>query len=212
MFKEYSQYNSCAVTIQPDANIKHWVIQLPYTSLHPYMSNTTLQLHYGVHHMQYARKLFELLYPAECQLPLEQIIRNYKNRTDIRSKKITNNACQVFNHNFFWSSLTSNTLLLTADEQRFKLQLLQYTDEIVQQAQSLFGSGYIWIYKQDTEIKIVALPNANIPEYTPIGCLDVWEHAYYLDYQHKRVDFVEQLFKNCMDWKAMYTRFTNAVQ
>lgn len=178
---------------------------LPYetNALAPYISQETLETHHGKHVATYINNLNNLIEntPYE-QVSLIEIIQGSAKNPD--EQKIFNNAAQIYNHNFFFHGMCPkcNTQIPQEITEQFGS-----TDNFKQQfktmATSLFGSGYTWLVRDGDTLKIVNTPNADTPiahNLKPILNLDVWEHAYYLDYKNKRADFVDAFLDRLVNW------------
>ena len=183
-------------------------IPLPYADndLEPYMSANTFSFHYGKHHAAYVTNLNKLIEGTELAgKPLEEIVV-----TSFKEGKtpIFNNAGQVWNHNFFWQSMKpggggtpSGALAdkINADFGSFD----KFKEEFKNAAATQFGSGWAWLVLDNGTLKATKTPNAENPVVhgqTPLLTLDVWEHAYYLDYQNKRPDFITTFLDNLVNW------------
>ncbi|MGA9379360.1 MAG: superoxide dismutase [Phormidium sp.] len=183
-------------------------IPLPYadTALEPYMSANTFSFHYGKHHAAYVTNLNKLIEGTElADKPLEEIVV-----TSFKEGKtpIFNNAGQVWNHNFFWQSMKpggggtpSGALAdkINADFGSFD----KFKEEFKTAAATQFGSGWAWLVLDNGTLKVTKTGNAENPVVhgqTPLLTLDVWEHAYYLDYQNKRPDFISTFLDNLVNW------------
>lgn len=178
---------------------------LPYATdaLAPYISQETLETHHGKHVATYINNLNKLIQNTPYEsVSLQEII--LESATKPEDKKILNNAAQIYNHNFFFAGMCSkcNTQIpqeiidTFGNTQKFK-------DEFKSAATSLFGSGYTWLVRDGDTLKIINLKDAETPmiyNMKPILTLDVWEHAYYLDYKNKRSDFVEAFLNNLINW------------
>lgn len=178
---------------------------LPYATdaLAPYISQDTLETHHGKHVAGYIKNLNELIQDTQYQdLPLIEIIQTSAYDTD--GQKIFNNSAQVYNHDFFFRGMCPKC---TAQIPQEIIDAFGSGDSFKQQfksaATSLFGSGYTWLVQDGDELKIINLANADTPiahNMKPILALDVWEHAYYLDYKNKRADFVDNFLNHLIDW------------
>lgn len=177
-------------------------------ALEPYISQKTLEFHYLKHHQTYVDKLNSLIENTEFEgKNLEYIIKNSKG-------SIFNNAAQVWNHTFYWNSFSMrrNTkptqLLEELINQEFG-GLENLKKEFTNQALNLFGSGWIWLAQNEEErLEILSLPNAENPitqNKKPLLVCDVWEHAYYLDKQNRRADYVKD-FWQIVDWQKISER------
>lgn len=180
---------------------------LPFgtTELEPYMSQTTLDFHHGKHLATYIKNLNDLIAGTPYEMmPLREII--VESADDKEATKIFNNAAQVFNHDFFFHCLRRNAgankipdeiIHTFGDADKFKSQFKSA-------AAAVFGSGWTWLVRdRDGAIKIMSTANANTPiahGIRPILTLDVWEHAYYLDYQNRRADFIDAFLNNLVNW------------
>ncbi len=188
-----------------------WLLKkLPFekNSLEPIISEKTIDFHYGKHHQTYVNKLNDLTKekPELNSLILEDLIKKSANNDEL--KAIFNNAAQVFNHDFFWQSLSpekkeiSSKLLAKIEEDFTSLE--NFKEEFIQSALAQFGSGWAWLVKnKENKLGIIKTANADNPlskDLTPLFAIDVWEHAYYLDYQNKRAEFVEAILDNLVNW------------
>ena len=183
---------------------------LPYAenALEPVISSETIGFHYGKHHKAYVDNLNKLIEGTEFEgLPLEEIIK----KTDGKQEHagIFNNAAQVWNHTFFWKSLTSDgggkpsEVLMKKIEESFG-SFDDMLKELTEAAKTQFGSGWAWLVQDGSELKVMKTPNAKTPitmGVTPLLTIDVWEHAYYLDYQNKRPDYVTTLLDKLINWE-----------
>lgn len=184
--------------------MKHTLMDLPYemNALAPYISEETIQYHYGKHHAGYVNKLNELIANTEYEdLSIEQIIH-------ISQGPIFNNAAQVFNHDFYWNSLTPkktepSAALLKAIEGTFG-SLESFKAEFTQAAINCFGSGWAWLIVDEHEkLSIQSTSNAHTPiehNLTPLIVCDVWEHAYYIDQRNLRAKYIEN-FWSLVNWE-----------
>lgn len=177
---------------------------LPYDlkALAPFVSEEQMHYHYNKHHAAYFKKLNGLVEgKKEEQLSLEEVVVG-------SSGGVFNNAAQAWNHTFFWDCMSPNgggepkgELKEAIDRDFGGLEpfMKQFSDA----AATLFGSGWAWLASDDQgKLEIMPLSNADTPlkhKKTPILTLDVWEHAYYIDYRNERPRFIEQ-FKDVIHW------------
>lgn len=183
-------------------------LPFPIDALEPYISKQTLEFHYGKHHQAYVDKLNGLLPGSEFEnATLEEIIQSSEGG-------IFNNGAQVWNHTFYWNCLSPNgggkpegKILKLINDSFGSFDA--FKEKFSQEAATLFGSGWAWLVKNEkNELEIIQESNAGNPlRYgkTPLLTCDVWEHAYYLDKQNKRPDYIEDFWK-LVDWKAVETR------
>lgn len=184
---------------------------LPFTknSLEPHISERTIDFHYGKHHQAYLDNLNKLISGSDLEnLSLEEIIKI--SAGDGEKIGIFNNAAQVYNHDFFWSSLSpvdskseiSEELLLLINSSFGSLE--KFKEDFKNVALTQFGSGWVWLVKDGEKLAILKTSNADtaiLHEVKPLLVVDVWEHAYYLDYQNKRGDFVSVVLDNLINWE-----------
>lgn len=196
--------------------MRHKLPPLPYeeNALEPFMSARTLSFHYGKHHQTYLDNLNKLIEGTEFEnMTLEQIIQeSYKNP---QQGGIFNNAAQVWNHSFFWNSLspTGNKRpsppFLNVIEKSFG-SYENFSQEFKKTALSQFGSGWCWLVKEGNTLKIIKTSNADTPLVLgkkPLLTCDVWEHAYYLDYQNKRADYLDTFLTSLINWNFAENNF-----
>ena len=187
--------------------MKHELPELPYPSdaLEPHISAETLAFHHGKHHRTYVDKLNELIVgtPHE-EAALEEIIRN-------ASGGIFNNAAQIWNHTFYWNSLSPDgggepTGAAKAALDQAYGSFGKFKEEFSGKAATLFGSGWCWLVKNaDGSLSIEQTQNAGSPiteGKKPLITCDVWEHAYYIDYRNARPKYIEA-FWNLVNWSFL---------
>jgi Fe-Mn family superoxide dismutase len=182
---------------------------LPYdkSALEPHVSAKTLEFHHGKHHQAYVTNLNNLVKdtPLASQ-SLEAIIK--ATAKDESKAGVFNNAAQVWNHTFFWNSMTpkgggkpSGDLAGRIDQAFGGLD--KFKEQFKTAAVGQFGSGWAWLVSDGGQLKITKTPNAVNPMsqgQTALLTCDVWEHAYYLDYQNRRPDFVQAFLDNLVNW------------
>jgi Fe-Mn family superoxide dismutase len=183
---------------------------LPYgeDALEPVISAKTISFHYGKHHKGYLDKLNRLIAGTElAHLSLEKIIAATKAKPEQVS--IFNNAAQVWNHNFYWSSLRPGgggkppAVLAKMIESSFG-SLEACRKALAEAATGQFGSGWAWLVQEGSRITVVKTANADnplAPGMKPLITIDVWEHAYYLDYQNRRADYVNAVIDKLLNWE-----------
>lgn len=178
-------------------------------ALKPYMSEETINFHYGKHHRGYVENLNKLIADTKFEdMRLEQIIKEAS--YDVQYASVFNNAAQVFNHNFFWKCVSPNGkrrpdgVLLKRIEATFG-SYENFEAEFKAAAVSQFGSGWAWLIEdKEDRLKVMKTTNADNPiahDLKPLMTVDVWEHAYYLDYQNRRADFVDTFLKHLINWE-----------
>jgi Fe-Mn family superoxide dismutase len=184
---------------------------LPFAkeALEPHISAQTIDFHYGKHHQTYVDNLNKLVVGTEFETAtLEDIIK--KTVGSSNQAAIFNNAAQIYNHDFFWKSLKPVAIFSEPSGELLALvissfgSLENFYSEFKTVALSQFGSGWIWLVKEGGSLKIIKTTNADTPlthDLKPLLTIDVWEHAYYLDYQNRRGDFVDGVLKNLLNWE-----------
>jgi Fe-Mn family superoxide dismutase len=182
---------------------------LPYapTALQPHMSEQTLSFHHGKHHQAYVTNLNNLIKDSpKDKLPLEALIM--ESAKDPAQVGVFNNAAQIWNHTFFWSCMKPNGGgaptgdVASAIDKAFG-GLDKFKEQFKAAAVGQFGSGWAWLVSEKGEVKIAKTANADLPmahgQKALLTC-DVWEHAYYLDYQNRRPDFVQTFLDHLVNW------------
>jgi Fe-Mn family superoxide dismutase len=184
-----------------------------YGALQPVISAATMKLHHGAHHRGYIDKLNALVKGSELDgVPLETIIKRSGSQAayDPASRLIFNNAAQAWNHAFYWRSLrpkASDTRPRGALAARIEADfggVERFNGLFKTAAMGVFGSGWVWLVEDCGVLKIKATANADTPiahGQAPLLVLDVWEHAYYLDYQSRRIGYVEGAVDFLLDWQ-----------
>lgn len=194
---------------------------LPYdeTALAPHYSAEQLKLHHGRHHKTYVDKLNELVQGSGlAKKPLEDIIRS---TAKAKAKKtIFNNAAQHWNHSFFWKCMApanARTGAIPAElEHRIAKDfgtLDTFKEEFVKGGVGQFGSGWVWLVEDRDKLVILATHDADNPiaqGKKPLLTCDVWEHAYYVDYQNRRPDFLKTFIDNLVDWSFVAANLADA--
>jgi len=188
---------------------------LPYAqdALEPYISAKTMSFHYGKHHQTYLDNLNKLVLGKPwAQQTLETLIAKTAGQAD--QAAIFNNAAQVWNHTFFWQSMKAGGggkptgRLLDQIEKSFG-GLEEFKAAFVAAAVGQFGSGWVWLVQDGEVLTIVKTSNADTPvahKQNALLTCDVWEHAYYLDYQNRRKDFVQAYLDHLVNWDFAASR------
>lgn len=182
---------------------------LPYAAhaLSSVISSNTISFHYGMHHRGYVDNLNKLIVGTEYEyLPLEKIIVETAGKAD--KTAIFNNAAQTWNHTFYWKSMTPNgggepsPVIKVRIEESFG-SVDACKKELAAAAVAQFGSGWVWLVLDNSKLKVVKTGNADVPITSgarPLWTIDVWEHAYYLDYQNRRLDYVNAVLDKLINW------------
>ena len=191
--------------------------KLPYAedALAPVISANTISFHYGKHHAGYVKTLNGLIAGTKyAELPLVEIVR--ASSAD-GNAAVFNNAAQAWNHTFYWNTLAPagkggepSAALSAAIAAAFG-SLEACKAALADAAVKRFGSGWAWLIAEGGKLAIVSTPNAETPivraGVTPLAVVDVWEHAYYLDWQNRRADHVKDVIGKLFSWKTISERF-----
>jgi Fe-Mn family superoxide dismutase len=188
--------------------------QLPYAknALEPHISENTLDFHYSKHHNAYVVNLNKLIEGSKLEnSSLEEIIRK-------SDGGIFNNAAQVWNHTFYWHSMKPNGGGSPSGELLNKINetfgsLDKFKEEFASAGATQFGSGWAWLVVENGQLKITKTSNAETPitkGQIPLITMDVWEHAYYLDFQNRRPDYIQTFLNKLINWDFAETNFKNA--
>ena len=188
----------------------HELPKLPYdeNALEPVISARTMSFHYDKHHAGYVANLNKLLEGSElANLPLDELIKTTASNP-IRAT-IFNNAAQDWNHTFYWSSLQPKGGGAPRGALADKINaafggLDKFKTEFAAAANGQFGSGWAWLVAEGDKLAVRRTANADTPMYVqgvkPLLTIDVWEHAYYLDYQNRRADYVNAVIDKLLNW------------
>lgn len=187
----------------------HVLPPLPYAenALEPVISANTTGFHYGKHHKGYLDNLNKLVAGTEyADLPLEEVIARSAGKAE--KTAVFNNAAQTWNHTFYWKSMRRNGGGEPPAGLKQKMELSfgsvdACKKELAGAAVSQFGSGWAWLVLDGGRLKVVRTANAEVPMTSglqPLPTIDVWEHAYYLDYQNRRADYVNAVLDKLINW------------
>jgi Fe-Mn family superoxide dismutase len=194
--------------------------ELPYEydSLEPYIDKETMQIHHDKHHKAYFDKFVVAIRdsPELQKNPVEKILSNINKIPEKIRQAVINNGGGFYNHNFFWSILKKNIPFNTDSKIGQKIvdefgSFDNFKEQFSNSALTLFGSGWTWLVidKKTKKLEIMQTKNQDSPISVgkiPLITIDVWEHAYYLKYQNKRVEYIQNFF-NVIDWKKVEKLF-----
>jgi superoxide dismutase, Fe-Mn family len=181
---------------------------LPYDkdALSPFISANTLDFHYGKHHKAYVDNLNKLIEGTDlAKMSLEEIIKF--TAKDTAKTGIFNNAAQAWNHSFYWQCLKgkggtpAGAIVKKIDATWGSYE--KFAEEMKNAGITQFGSGWVWLVQDGKDLKIIKTANADTPlahGQKPVLTIDVWEHAYYLDYQNRRPDYLTAVIQNLINW------------
>jgi Fe-Mn family superoxide dismutase len=177
-------------------------------ALAPTISTNTIAFHYHKHHQTYVDTLNKLVTGTPyADMTLEQIVQKTVGAGEAKDKQIFNNAGQVWNHDFYWRSLTPSKSQPSAQLDSAIAAAFGTKDELITQlaeaGKTQFGSGWAWLVSKGGKLAIEKTANAENPMAKGVNCLltvDVWEHAYYLDYQNARPKYLEAVLGKILNW------------
>jgi len=193
-----------ATTERPDTTVHFELPPLPfaYDALAPVISKETLELHHDKHHRKYVEMTNQLVAEQKMRAAsLEEVVKS-------SDGKLFNNAAQAWNHDFYWHSLSPKSGKPSGPMMK-KLQgdfggWDAFAKAYAEAANGQFGSGWAWLVARKGKLEIMATPNAETPMARDITCLlalDVWEHAYYIDYRNQRERYVEAVIHERLNWE-----------
>lgn len=187
------------------------LVSLPYDEheLEPFITKQTIQFHYHKHHAGYVQKVNELIENTDMRnKSLEEIIMLSSQSSDLTG--LFNQSAQVWNHTFYWNSLCPVSHQQPLDKELEEAinrdfgSVNALKEELVKRGLAQFGSGWVWLVKENNQLKVVSTSNAQTPltneNQVPLLTIDVWEHAYYLDEQNKRADYLKNVVDHILNW------------
>ncbi len=195
--------------------------ELPYPkdALEPHLSARTFEFHHGKHHQAYVTNLNNLIPGTEFEnASLEEIIM--KTAKDASKAAFFNNAAQVWNHTFYWHCMKPagggepSGALMDKIKEDFG-DFGKFKEAFKQAGVTQFGSGWAWLVLDNGKLSVVKTSNAEVPltdGKTPLLTIDVWEHAYYIDYQNRRPDYVQVFIDKLINWDFVSQNFTAAMK
>lgn len=194
-------------------------LKYDYKALEPYIDALTMEIHYTKHHAAYTNNLNAAIDGTSLSnIPIEEILKS----TSKHSAAVRNNSGGYYNHNLFWETMSPNGGGQPKGELIARLQKSfgsfdEFKDKFSTAAATRFGSGWAWLIVDKGELKIFSTPNQDSPLMDvseingfPILGLDVWEHAYYLKYQNRRPEYIQN-FWNVVDWSVVEKRYESTL-
>ncbi len=195
--------------------------KLPYAydALEPHIDARTMEIHYSKHHQAYTTNLNAAIEGTDLEgKSIEDILANL----DLNNKAVRNNGGGFYNHNLFWEILAPNAGGTPSGDLGAAINdtfgsFENFKDTFAKAATTQFGSGWAWLCVKNGKLEVCATPNQDNPLMKGIGCegtpilgLDVWEHAYYLNYQNRRPDYINAFF-NVINWDAVAKKYAAAL-
>ncbi|KER10312.1 MAG: superoxide dismutase [[Candidatus Thermochlorobacteriaceae] bacterium GBChlB] len=194
--------------------------ELPYPkeALEPHLTAKTFEFHHGKHHNAYVTNLNNMIPGTEYEtMSLEDIIK--KTAGDATKAGFFNNAAQIWNHTFYWNCMTPNGggeptgKLMDKINEDFG-DFGKFKDAFKQAGVTQFGSGWAWLVAENGKLKVTKTLNADLPMVhgqTPLLTMDVWEHAYYIDFQNRRPDYAQTFIDKLINWEFVSKNFEAAM-
>jgi Fe-Mn family superoxide dismutase len=193
--------------------------KLPYplNALEPHISAATLDIHHGKHHRAYVEKTKQLIAGTElAERSLEDIVSITASKK--RKSTLFNNAAQAWNHAFYWNSMSPRGGGAPSGHLADRIELdfggfARFTDTFQSAALGHFGSGWVWLVLARNRLEVISTPNADtfmVHGKTPLFTMDVWEHAYYLDYQNRRAEYAAAFMDKLVNWDFAISNFQYA--
>lgn len=178
-----------------------------YDALDPYIDTQTMEIHHSKHHQAYVDKLNDALKDTTwAEKPIEEILQNIDKLPQDKQIAVRNNGGGHYNHSLFWQYMTpgggeiSSKILDLVNNSFGSIE--KFKEQFSASAVGRFGSGWVWLIQKDDNLEIISTPNQDSPimeGVRPLLGLDVWEHAYYLKYQNRRPEYIENWW-NVVDW------------
>lgn len=188
-----------------------------YSALEPCISKSTLEFHHDKHHAAYVSKYNDAVKGTELDAqPIEEVIKTIAN--DASKAGVFNNAAQAWNHSFYWQCMKPNGGGTPTGELAAKIDadfgsFDKFVEEFKNAGATQFGSGWAWLVLDNGTLKVTKTGNADNPitaGQTPLLTMDVWEHAYYLDYQNKRPAYIDDFLGKLVNWDFVAQNLANA--
>ena len=189
-----------------------------FDALEPHIDAKTMEIHYGKHHNGYTNNLNNALSGTNKE---SETIENILNSIDLNNSALRNNAGGYYNHKLFWEVMNPNHESVMSDVLKSAINdafgsFDDFKDTFSKAAATRFGSGWAWLCVKDGKLDVCSTPNQDNPLMpnecggTPILGLDVWEHAYYLNYQNRRPDYINAFFE-VINWGVVSEKFNQAL-
>ena len=193
-------------------------LNFSYDALEPYIDARTMEIHHSKHHQGYTNKLNSALESADLAF---DSIEDLLAKIDMKNMALRNNAGGFYNHKLFWEIMTPSSNSEMSPELNDAIEksfgtFQEFKSQFSSAAASRFGSGWAWLCVKDGELEICSSANQDNPLMPMIGCggipilgIDVWEHAYYLNYQNRRPDYINAFFE-VINWGVVSNKFDKA--
>lgn len=191
-----------------------------YDALEPYLDAQTIKIHHGKHHQGYTNNFNKALegHPEYFDMTAEEIIANIEDVPEDIRTAVRNNGGGYINHNLFWTILKKDVKISDGFLEVINTDFKSFEDfkkELSNAAATQFGSGWAWLVTDGSgNLSIISTSNQDSPlsdDLIPLLCIDVWEHSYYLKYQNKRPEYIEEFF-NIINWEEVERRYKEAIE
>jgi Fe-Mn family superoxide dismutase len=188
-----------------------------YDALEPYIDKETMEVHYSKHHQGYVNKLNTAVEKEKkiSEMPVGELLKNLKKIPAKIRQAVINNGGGVYNHSFFWPILKKDVEAKGEVVEEIKKRfgsLEEFKKQFSDAAANLFGSGWAWLVLDNGKLEVIQTHNQESPissGFAPLIGIDVWEHAYYLKYQNRRPEYIENFF-HVINWKKVNELFLEA--
>lgn len=196
-------------------------LKYKFNALEPVIDALTMEIHYTKHHQAYVNNLNTALsshYPAGLDLPIVKLLLEFKNLPEAVKVAVRNNGGGHVNHTLFWETLSPQKNLAIPEELEKVLiknfgTVAEFKSKFETAAKTRFGSGWAWlVYNTNDTLEVISLPNQDSPlleHKIPLLGLDVWEHAYYLNYQNRRLEYISN-FWQIVNWPVVLKKYVEA--
>ena len=194
------------------------VLKFSYDALEPHIDSRTMEIHHSKHHQGYTNKLNSALENADLSF---DSIEDLLSKVDMKNMALRNNAGGFYNHKLFWEIMTPSSSSEMSPELKHAFEesfgtFQEFKKQFSSAAASRFGSGWAWLCVKDGGLEVCSSANQDNPLMPMIGCggipilgIDVWEHAYYLNYQNRRPDYINAFFE-VINWAVVSKKFDSA--
>ncbi len=192
-----------------------------FSDLEPYIDSKTMEIHYTKHHQAYVDKLNKALeqLPEIKESPLEEILNNLSSIPESARQAVKNNGGGHWNHSFFWEIIGKSNIKKEPEGDLNKMiesnfgNFEEFKKKFSDSALNHFGSGWAWLLLKSGNLEIITTANQDVPfEFgSPLLTIDLWEHAYYLKYQNRRIEYIENWW-NVVNWSVVSLKLAEALE
>jgi len=189
-----------------------------FNALEPFIDAKTMEIHYTKHHQTYADKLNAAI-SGDKEMEsktAEELVKNWKSAPDKIRTAVRNHGGGYLNHTFFWKIMKKDNMIdgqIAKEIDKTFGSLDKFKEQFSAAAMNMFGSGWTWLVVSNGKLEIISTSNQDSPitdGKTPLLCIDVWEHAYYLKYRNMRAEYIKAFF-NVINWDQVDENYLNAM-